>query len=90
MNSGPYVGIIKCQDSLKQNNINLSGKNCGELIDNTRILLEVILWYLGHPAIDDVLQCLLHELVIKGVRMVKVEETLVGSHLLTLLQISVE
>ena len=68
----------------------MSWEDCGELIDNARVLFEVILWYLSHSAADDVIQCLRHEFVIKSIRVVKVEESLVSPDLLTLLQISVE
>jgi len=83
-------GIVEGEDALEQDNIHLGREDGGELVDDARVGLEVISRDLGHATTDDVIQRLLHQFVVNSVRMIKVEESLVSSHLLTLLQLAVE
>ena len=73
---------VECQNALEENHIDLAGFDGGELVDHPGVCLEVVDWDGRGFAINNILQTAEHQLVIKSVRMIKVEKSLGSLRLL--------
>ena len=74
MEEVPQPREVEDEDALDQDHVR--GVDGGELARGPRIGFEVVHRHLGLPTVDHVRQDRLHQLVVKGVRVVKVEGAL--------------
>ena len=60
-----YFGIVEGENALEEHHVDLAGVDCDVLVPDTRVQLEVVHGNVGHVALDDVHQTLLHQFVVK-------------------------
>lgn len=62
-----HLGIVKCEDSLEQDNIDLIGVHGSVFIHDPGVEFEVVDGNVRHLSLDDVGQTFLHEFIVKCV-----------------------
>ena len=60
-----YFGIVEGENALEEHHVDLAGVDGDVLVPDTRVQLEVVHGDVGHVALDDVHQTLLHQFVVK-------------------------